>query len=141
PEWLDVGDYEALTAWLGRFTANDYSRVDMRGCRNLTEWCQRILDQTGDMVSHSSGTSGTLSFVPRSREDQELFADALMWNFQDQHIGGRRLFFPGQSNDIVLFSPNPRRMFRITTGIYDALERRYMTPPVQALDVEQRPEF
>ncbi|MET0181116.1 MAG: hypothetical protein ABW194_11645, partial [Novosphingobium sp.] len=140
PAWLERQDYAALTAWMGRYTANDYSAVDMAGCASLTEWCRRIQDQTGDMISHSSGTSGTLSFVPRSRADQDLFGDALMWNFQSQAPGARREFFAGEPNDVALFSTSPRHMFRITSGIFDALERRYgMT--VRAFEATQPPEF
>lgn len=141
PAWLETDDYVSMTSWVAGFTSRDYSDVKMDGCKSVSEWCERIRDQTGDLICHSSGTSGTLSFVPRSQHDQESFAHALMWNFQSQEPGGVRLFFAGQPNDVTLFSPNPRWMFRITTGIYDGLEHVYQTPPVEAFMITQAPEY
>jgi hypothetical protein len=141
PAWLDHGDYTALTKWMGHFTRRDYSSVDMAGCGSISEWCERLLDQTGDRICHSSGTSGTLSFVPRSVRDSTLFADALMWNFQSPAYGAARAFFPDEVNDITLFVPVPRQMFRITTSHFNMLEQRYHTPPVQAFDMTSPPEF
>lgn len=140
PRWLAEQDFAALTRWIGRFTARDYSALDMEGCASLTEWCERILDQTGDLICHSSGTSGTLSFVPRSQTEVDLFTDALMWNYQSPAFGGRRLFRPGEASGYIFFTPAPRRQFRITAGMHKSLERRYLTR-VEGLDIFLSPEF
>ena len=70
--YLENRQFDKLTRWLDGFTSCDLSGVDMNGCENLTQWCERLYEQADIFVCHSSGTSGTLSFVPRSRIDREL---------------------------------------------------------------------
>jgi hypothetical protein len=141
-DWIDAHDFAAMTRWIARFTAVDLSHVDMNGCSSLSEWCQRLVEQADILVCHSSGTSGTLSFVPRSRFDRELFASQLISSFQpfnpDPVYDIRR---DGSRNDITFFTMTPRRQYRITAGIYDALEQKFGFNPVQNPVEFQAPEF
>src|SRR3954464_4097605 len=43
PRWLVEKDFAAPPRWIGRFTARDYSALDIEECASLTEWCERIL--------------------------------------------------------------------------------------------------
>ncbi len=56
PDFVEQGDYAALTSWLDRFTSQDLSGVDMAGCADLTDWCRRLEAQADVFVCHSSGT-------------------------------------------------------------------------------------
>jgi hypothetical protein len=69
-----------------------------------------------------------------------MFTDALMWNFQPQDYGGRRLFRPGEPSGHTFFSTTPKRQFRITAAMYASLEARYLTR-VEAFDIFLSPEF
>lgn len=55
-----------LNSWLDRLTTHDLSQVDLTGVTTIDSWLDR-LDETGMLVGHSSGTTGKLSFVPRSQ--------------------------------------------------------------------------
>jgi hypothetical protein len=65
---LEKRDFPKLTAWLDRLTSKDLSKMDLSGLNSIDSWLDR-LDDFGMFVSHSSGTSGKLSFVPRSADE------------------------------------------------------------------------
>lgn len=125
-QWLRDADFAALTEWMGRFTAHDYSGLDMSGCTSITEWCQALKDQAGDHICHSSGTSGVVGLLNRSARDGAAQADAMLWHYQP--FGGDLQYHPGEPNDVVFAAPQPRRQFRVPTQYADNLGQRYGMP-------------
>ncbi|MCB1704106.1 MAG: hypothetical protein KDI17_04540 [Halioglobus sp.] len=133
--WIESNQYDRMTDWLDTLTSHDLSAVDMDGCDSLTEWCRRLDEQAGIFVCHSTGTSGVLSFVPRSQSDRDLIVDSMVW-------GNPLLFDPDRrDNDVTYFTMHPRRQYRILQAIFDGLEQRYLKHPVQALGEFLSPEF
>src|SRR5262245_35012398 len=65
---IETRDFPKLTAWLNRLTTNDLSTVDLGGLATLDDWLSR-LDDFGMFIGHSTGTTGKLSFIPRSRSE------------------------------------------------------------------------
>ncbi|MDE8650883.1 hypothetical protein [Novosphingobium album (ex Liu et al. 2023)] len=65
---LENRDFPRLTRWLDKLTMHDLSRVDLAGLETIDDWLDR-LDRFGMLVTYSSGTTGKLSFVPRSRDE------------------------------------------------------------------------
>ena len=65
---LENRDFAKLTQWLDRLTMHDLSRMDLSGLKTIDDWLYR-LDEFGMIVTYSSGTSGKLSFVPRSMDE------------------------------------------------------------------------
>ncbi|MEJ5979581.1 hypothetical protein WG901_23215 [Novosphingobium sp. PS1R-30] len=65
---IENRDFAKLTGWLDKLTAHDLSKVDLTGLRTIEEWLGR-LEAYGMLVTYSSGTTGKLSFVPRSRDE------------------------------------------------------------------------
>lgn len=63
---IETRDFPKLTSWLNRLTTHDLTKMDLSGLTLLDEWLTR-LDEFGMLVGHSSGTTGKLSFVPRSQ--------------------------------------------------------------------------
>ncbi|CAA0080579.1 Uncharacterised protein [Halioglobus japonicus] len=133
--WLKDKEFAKLTRWLDGLTSHDLSGVDMDGCDSLTEWCRRLDEQADIFVCHSTGTSGVLSFVPRSRADRDLIVDSMVW-------GNPLLFDPNKNdNDVTYFTMHPRRQYRILQALFDGLEERYLKYPVQAIGDFLSPEF
>ena len=132
--WIENEEFARLTHWINNYTTHDLSGVDMEGCDSLTEWCRRIDEHADIFICHSSGTSGVLSFVPRSQRDRDWVVDNLVWSTQP-------LFNPHRANDVTYFCMYPRRQYRITQALYDGLEQRYQTNPTQALIDFSSPEF
>ncbi|MCB2072353.1 MAG: hypothetical protein H6917_02030 [Novosphingobium sp.] len=65
---IENRDFPKLNAWLNRLTTKDLSQVDLSGLDMMDDWLDR-LDEFGMLIGHSSGTTGKLSFVPRSRDE------------------------------------------------------------------------
>lgn len=72
--------FDQLTKWLGRLTPYDLSGVDTAGCQSIDDWLERLRDQTELDVATSSGTSGTMSFFPKSRRDYRFSVRMLRMN-------------------------------------------------------------
>lgn len=65
---IENRDFPKLTNWLNKLTAHDLTKVDLTGLETIEEWLQR-LEAYGMLVTYSSGTTGKLSFVPRSYDE------------------------------------------------------------------------
>jgi len=65
---IENRDFPKLTHWLDKLTAHDLTKIDLSGLLTIEEWLAR-LEAYGMLVTYSSGTTGKLSFVPRSRDE------------------------------------------------------------------------
>lgn len=66
---IDNHRFADLTAWLSKLTTVDLSQLDAGACASLDEWLD-LLDAESDLrLCHSSGTSGTLSFIPWAKPE------------------------------------------------------------------------
>ena len=65
---IENRDFPKLTAWLDKLTVHDLTRIDLTGLTTIEEWLGR-LEAFGMLVTYSSGTTGKLSFVPRSYDE------------------------------------------------------------------------
>ncbi len=65
---IEKRQFPRLTSWLDRLTTHDLTSVPLDGLTSLDDWMTR-LDEHGMIVGHSTGTSGKLSFLPRSRTE------------------------------------------------------------------------
>lgn len=65
---IENRDFAKLTTWLDKLTAHDLTKVDLSGLTTIEQWLAR-LDAYGMLVTYSSGTTGKLSFVPRSYDE------------------------------------------------------------------------
>jgi hypothetical protein len=62
---IETRDFPKLTSWLNRLTLHNLLKMDLSGLTTIDSWLSR-LDDYGMMVGHSTGTTGKLSFIPRS---------------------------------------------------------------------------
>jgi len=67
--FLDSSSFGRLTQWLKGLTSLDLSGVDAAGCETVDDWIQALDSKSELQVIHSGGTSGKLSFLPRSRRE------------------------------------------------------------------------
>ena len=80
--------FTELTRWLNKLTAHDLSGLDMRGVNTIDEWLT-LLDEAGMFVFHSTGTSGKLSFFPRSQTEKEAWVEGT-YTFLEAFMPGIR---------------------------------------------------
>jgi hypothetical protein len=75
--FLEKCQFSRLTRWLDGLTSYDLSGIDASRCASIDDWLDLLDSKTEIRVAHSTGTSGKLTFLPRST--QELPAMAAGW--------------------------------------------------------------
>lgn len=66
---LDRQRFDLLTGWLAKLTTVDLSGFDASGVRSVDEWMQKLRDETPLSICHTSGTTGSFSFLPWSQRE------------------------------------------------------------------------
>ena len=61
--------FDQLNTWLSRLTRYDPTGVDVSECDSIDSWLTKLRDETPLDVATSSGSSGTCSFFPKSKQD------------------------------------------------------------------------
>jgi hypothetical protein len=69
---LDRRRYDQLTRWLDKLTKHDLSGVDVSGCTDIDSWIEALDEQTPLEVITSSGTTGTLSIIPKDKRGAQV---------------------------------------------------------------------
>ena len=72
---IDKRDYPRLTNWLNRLTTHDLNAIPLDGVTSIDSWIDR-LEEHGMIIGHSTGTTGKLSFIPRSRVEWPAWVEA-----------------------------------------------------------------
>lgn len=72
---IEKRNIKRLNAWLDKLTTHDLSKVPLDDVTSIDDWLSR-LDEHDMIVGHSTGTTGKLSFIPRSRVEWPAFAAA-----------------------------------------------------------------
>ncbi|BBY12257.1 hypothetical protein [Mycobacterium marseillense] len=68
---IDKKRFDLLTRWLDKLTSYDLSGVDTAGCAGIDDWIDRLDEQTPLEVITSSGTTGTISILPKDKQGAE----------------------------------------------------------------------
>lgn len=61
--------FDQVTNWLSKLTTHDLSAIDVSNCNGIDEWIDRMDRFSPLTVCHSSGTSGSFSFLPWSKHE------------------------------------------------------------------------
>ncbi|WP_340316951.1 phenylacetate--CoA ligase family protein [Rhizorhabdus argentea] len=70
--FVEKAQFDRLTKWLGGLTTVDLSQLDLNGIETIDDWIDLLDAETPIRIVHSSGTSGKLSFLPRSTKETDL---------------------------------------------------------------------
>ncbi|MBN1891073.1 MAG: hypothetical protein JW850_23960 [Thermoflexales bacterium] len=73
-KWLDERDFKRMNGWLSDISSHRIE-VDVANAASVDVWIDRLA-ASGIRLICSSGTSGTLSFIPRDADTVQLFAIA-----------------------------------------------------------------
>jgi hypothetical protein len=66
--------FSQLSKWLSRLTPHDTTKVDVSNCQTIDDWLDKLQAETPLDVATSSGSSGTISFFPKSKHDYRMLA-------------------------------------------------------------------
>jgi len=75
---IEKNRFDQLTHWIADLTSLDLSGVDVSGVQGIDSWLDALEAQTNLRMFHTSGTSGKLSFLPRSTVEDELCFEGFM---------------------------------------------------------------
>jgi len=74
--FIQKGQWDRLSMWLGMVSARRYEDVDVKGVRDIDEWIDRMWKADCYVVS-SSGTGGKVALFPKSKSDQDRFREVV----------------------------------------------------------------
>jgi hypothetical protein len=100
---IEQGRFDKLTKWLNGLSAHDLSGLDASGIETIDDWVMMLDEQTPIRVIHSTGTSGKLSFLPRSEVEIESMVDGQRGTFSTYGSEPPRL--AGQLENTPLLFP------------------------------------
>ena len=66
---LEQQRFDQLTLWLDKLTSVDLAEVDASQCDSIDAWLETLVESVSVDPAFSSGTSGTMSFIPWSTGD------------------------------------------------------------------------
>jgi hypothetical protein len=69
--------FAELTKWLDRLTTIELTQVDVSGCDSIDSWLDKLEAETELRAVHTSGTTGTMSFLPRSTREWDEMGQAI----------------------------------------------------------------
>jgi hypothetical protein len=72
--------FDQLNKWLSKLTRHNPEDVDVSACDSIDSWLTKLRDESPLDVGASSGSSGTMSFYPKSKRDYFLS----MWGMRVQ---------------------------------------------------------
>jgi hypothetical protein len=72
--FLERAQFDRLTKWLGGLTTIDLSKVDTAGVQTIDDWITRVEEATEINLIHTFGTTGKLSFLPRTKGQSRITA-------------------------------------------------------------------
>lgn len=81
--FLEKSQFTPLTKWLNKLTTVDLSGLDVSHCQSIDEWLGTLDEKTPIRIRHSSGTSGAMSFIPRTlAENDKHFFSMVIGQFE-----------------------------------------------------------
>lgn len=86
---LERGRFDRLTHWLAGMTTTDLSEIDAKDVQTIDEWIALIEKTTDVQLLHTSGTSGKLSFIPRTRRQWDDTVRITANSLRDWHGHGK----------------------------------------------------
>jgi hypothetical protein len=70
--YLERNRFDRLTKWLSKVTTTDLSHIDASAIDCIDDWIDMLDRETPLMICHTSGTTGKLSFLPRTKEQSRI---------------------------------------------------------------------
>lgn len=79
---IEKNRFDLLTTWLGHLTTADLSAVKTQGLTSIDEWLDALHRDASVRIVHSTGTSGKLSFIPRTPLERQFAVRSFRLSFE-----------------------------------------------------------
>lgn len=77
PVLLEKNRFGDINKFISRLTTYDLSAIDVSNCKSIDEWLS-VMDRDSELrICHSSGTTGTMSFMPTSYREWDKYGRAV----------------------------------------------------------------
>ena len=76
--FIEKNRFDMLTRWLSGYTSVDLSDIDVKGIDTIDGWLNALDQQSVLRVIHTSGTTGKLSFFPRTTLELNLWYEGMV---------------------------------------------------------------
>ena len=86
PSLLENGQFTKINQFLNKLVNIDLSTIDVSHCTTIDEWMETMDRESPLLICHSSGTSGTMSFLPISKHEWDKFGKSVRVTFV-QNLG------------------------------------------------------
>ena len=70
--FLGNRQFDKLTSWLTKLCSVDFSHVDVKHCESIDGWLEHLSAVTELDPITTSGSTGTMSFIPKRKRDIEI---------------------------------------------------------------------
>lgn len=125
---LEKSRFAQITAWLGKLTTLDIGNIDVSQCEGIDAWLDVMDEQSPLTILHSSGTSGTMSFLPRSKAEMEKYADTVLIAMFQRFGDPAPAVTPPQWPSIDIVQPGYSRGRNFPLRMTAALRRKLDNP-------------
>ena len=88
-KFLEKFQFTNINQWLGKLTSHPISEIDVSQCTSIDDWLGVMESQTPLRITHSSGTTGTMSFLPHSEDEYDALGRSMRMCFL-QNFGDKR---------------------------------------------------
>lgn len=79
---LEKNRFGMINSWLGKLTTVSLQQADVSQCDSIDSWIAVMDEQTDLCIHHSSGTSGTVSLFPKTKNEISSFGKLYPLRFQ-----------------------------------------------------------
>ena len=81
PKLLEDYRFADINRWLSKLSSYDFTSVDVSDCEFIDDYVKVMDEQSPISLCTSSGTTGTMSFMPHSQEELELHVVTYAMNY------------------------------------------------------------
>ena len=123
---IEKNRFDHMTRWLSSVTSIDLSGVDASKCEGIDDWLGVLEQSTPLLPYHTNGTTGKLSFFPRTAIESDLWGyhfSKILQGFKDEP--GFKLGFDGVRLPAISASPKNGRYATQRLNVFLA---KYISP-------------
>lgn len=121
--FIENGAFDRLTRWLDGLTTHDLSGIDASQCNGIDDWILLLERDTPLRVLHSTGTTGKLSFIPRSEDEVRHSINAHLRTLEP--FGEEPPALGVRPDETVIIAPAYRKGAMAIHRFLDAFETYY----------------
>ncbi len=125
---LEKGRYDMLTKWLQTMTSVDLSGVDASKCNSIDSWLTELEAKTSLRPYHTSGTTGKLSFLPRTTLELELY-NKIFLKMLEKYSGNKTDPLGGNGVRVPVIYPSLRHGRMVAQRLLDYLQDNLAPTP------------